>query len=66
MKPETIEALAIELTKAKIADKDRIAYDKTSAELWVKTYNESLDEINTELGKNRVHHKPSTAGQRDF
>ncbi|MFI9459628.1 hypothetical protein [Acinetobacter sp. YH01008] len=66
MKPEIIEALALELTKTKIADKDHIAYDKTSAQLWVETYNESLDEINAELGKNRVHQKPSTGGPRTF
>ena len=66
MKPEIIEALALELTKTKIADKDHIDYDKTSAQLWVETYNESLDEINAELGKNRVHQKPSTGGPRTF
>lgn len=45
MKPEIIEALALELTKATIADKDPIRNDITSADLWVKTYLESEKQI---------------------
>ena len=45
MKDEIKKALAIELTKARIADKDPIRYDITSADLWVETYEQSLKEI---------------------
>ena len=45
MKPEIIEALALELTKATIADKDPIRNDITSADLWVKTYLESEKQV---------------------
>ena len=66
MKPEIIEALALELTKATITNLDSISFDKTSAKLWVQVYNESLDEINAELAKDRTHKKPSTGGPRTF
>lgn len=56
MKPETIEALALELTKAKLADKSTTASD------WVETYKTSLSEIKEECDKGRTHQKPSTAG----
>ena len=49
MKPEIIEALALELTKATIADKDPIRNDITSADLWVKTYLESEKQIKEAL-----------------
>lgn len=60
MKPEIIEALALELTKSKLINKDTTASD------WVEAYKASLSEIEAELSKNRAHHKPSTAGQRNF
>jgi len=66
MKPEIIEALALELTKATIENFDPLIIDKTSAEIWIKVYNESLAEIEAELSKNRVPLKPSTAGSRTF
>ena len=62
MKPEIIEALALELTKATIMDLDSIAFNKTSAKLWVQVYNESLDEIKAELAKDRTPKKTSTVG----
>lgn len=46
MKPEIKASLALELTKARIADKDPIAFDLTSADLWVETYEESVKDIN--------------------
>ena len=46
MKDEIKKALAIELTKARIADKDPIRYDITSADLWVETYEQSVKDIN--------------------
>lgn len=66
MKSEIIEALALELTKATIENFDPLIIDKTSAETWIKVYNESLAEIKAELSKNRVPLKPSTAGSRTF
>jgi hypothetical protein len=62
MKPETIEALALELTKATIENFDSLIIDKTSAKIWIKVYNESLDEIKAELAKDRTPKKPATAG----
>ena len=46
MKDEIKNALAIELTKARIADKDPIRYDIASADLWVETYEQSVKDIN--------------------
>lgn len=47
MKPEIIEALALELTKAIINErsKNESAFDITDAELWVHVYLESLTQI---------------------
>lgn len=47
MKPEIIEALALELTKATINErsKNESAFDITDAELWVHVYLESLERI---------------------
>lgn len=45
MSLSVIEMLAIELTKAKIADMDPIFNDHSSAELWYKTYEESKKEL---------------------
>ncbi|CAI4204573.1 hypothetical protein MXZ85_15165 [Acinetobacter baumannii] len=45
MKTEIIEALALELTKATIADTDPLTINIKSADLWVKTFNESLKAI---------------------
>lgn len=46
MKPEIKASLALELTKARIANKDPIAFDITSAYLWVETYEQSVKDIN--------------------
>ena len=46
MKPEIKASLALELTKARIATKDPIAFDITSAYLWVETYEQSIKDIN--------------------
>lgn len=56
MKPEIIEALALELTKSKLANKNTTASD------WVEAYKESLSEIKDECDKGRTYHKPATAG----
>lgn len=45
MKPEIIEALALELTKSKLANKDTTASD------WVKTYLESEKQIKEAVAK---------------
>ncbi|MDM1760663.1 hypothetical protein ACFODO_20530 [Acinetobacter sichuanensis] len=47
MKPEIIEALALELTKATINERSKheSAFDITDAELWVHVYLESLEQI---------------------
>ena len=45
MKPEIIEALALELTKATIADTDPLTINIKSADLWVQTYLESEKQI---------------------
>ena len=39
------EALALELTKATIADTDPLSINIKSADLWVSTFNESLKAI---------------------
>ncbi|CAA0160439.1 hypothetical protein [Acinetobacter baumannii] len=49
MKTETIEALALELTKATIADTDPSTINLKSADLWVKTYQESLKAVEAAL-----------------
>ena len=46
MKPEIKAALALELTKVRIADKDPLAFNITSADLWVETYEQSVKDIN--------------------
>ena len=45
MKPEIIEALALELTKSKLANKDTTASD------WVRTYLESENQIKEAANK---------------
>lgn len=66
MKLEIIEALGLELTKARIANKNPLDFDITSAELWVNTYKESCAEVESELNKDRKRHAPSTGGSRTF
>lgn len=63
MKTEIVEALALELTKAIIADQAPLSTNKMSAEHWVKTYKDSLEKINTELNKDRKKRAPVTAGK---
>ncbi|MCU4628295.1 hypothetical protein KTJ53_01005 [Acinetobacter variabilis] len=46
MKPEIKASLALELTKARIADKDPLVFNITSADLWVETYEQSVKDIN--------------------
>ena len=46
MKPEIKSALALELTKARIANKDPLEFKITSADLWVETYEQSVKDIN--------------------
>jgi len=45
MKPEIIEALALELTKATIANANPLTTNIRSADLWVKTYLESEKQV---------------------
>lgn len=66
MKTEILEALAIELTKAKINDLNPLDFKKTSAEQWIKTYQQSLAELKAECDKGRVRHKPATGGSTIF
>ncbi len=56
MKPEIIEALALELTKSKLANKETTASD------WVHTYQESHAEIEETCGEERTHNKPLAGG----
>ena len=58
MKPEIIEALALELTKSKLANKETTASD------WVKAYKESHAEIEEVCDEGRVYHKPVAGGSR--
>ncbi|RKG36906.1 MULTISPECIES: hypothetical protein [Acinetobacter] len=51
MKPEIIEALALELTKATIADTNPQTINFKSADLWVKTYLESEKQIKEAVAK---------------
>lgn len=51
MKPEIIEALALELTKAKLADTDPLTINIKSADLWVQTYLESEKEVKAAAAK---------------
>ncbi|WP_180182836.1 hypothetical protein [Acinetobacter sp. YH01020] len=60
MKPEIIEALALELTKSKLINKDTTASD------WVETYKASLSEIEDECNKGRTYQKPVASGSRTF
>ena len=60
MKPEIIEALALELTKSKLTNK------MTTASDWIETYKASLSEIKDECDKGRTRLKPATAGSRTF
>lgn len=66
MKLEIKEALALELTKAIIADQDSLSHNTTSAEHWVKTYNESIEKIEAEVDKGRKYHKPMAGGNTVF
>lgn len=45
MNQQIKEALALELTKATIADTDPLTINIKSADLWVNTFNESLKAI---------------------
>ncbi|WP_162626676.1 hypothetical protein [Acinetobacter sp. CFCC 10889] len=56
MKPEIIEALALELTKSKLANKETTASD------WVQAYKESHTEIEEACDEGRVYQKPVAAG----
>ncbi len=60
MKPEIIEALALELTKSKLANK------MTTASDWVEAYKASLSEIKEECDKGKTLHKLATGGSRIF
>ena len=60
MKPEIIQALALELTKSKLTNKETTASD------WVQTYKESYAEIEDVCDEERVHHKPLAGGSRVF
>jgi len=60
MKPEIIEALALELTKSKLSNK------MTTASDWVEAYKASLSEIKDECDKGSTRLKPATAGSRIF
>ncbi|WP_180010483.1 hypothetical protein [Acinetobacter sp. YH16055] len=60
MKPEIIEALALELTKSKLINKDTTASD------WVEAYKASLSEIEDECNKGRTYQKPIAGGSRTF
>ncbi|MBF7693989.1 hypothetical protein [Acinetobacter pollinis] len=50
MNDATIEAIALEITKAKFANNSKL--NPTSSYDWVKTYNKSLREIETEVKRN--------------
>ena len=56
MKPEIIEALALELTKSKLANKETTASD------WVQAYKESHAEIEEACDEERTHNKPLAGG----
>ncbi|WP_227644811.1 hypothetical protein, partial [Klebsiella pneumoniae] len=62
MKPEIKAALALELTKVRIADKDPLAFDLTSADLWVETYEQSVKDIHKAESDYclKLHTKPSS------
>ncbi|AWL29006.2 hypothetical protein DJ533_10730 [Acinetobacter defluvii] len=60
IKPEIIEALALELTKSKLANKETTASD------WVQAYKESHAEIEEVCDEGRVHHQPLAGGSRVF
>lgn len=66
MKTETIEALALELTKAIIADQDPLLIDKLNAGHWINTYKDSLEKIKVELNKDHIYQKPMTGGKTVF
>ena len=51
MKPEIIEALALELTKATITNTDPLTINIKSADLWVQTYLESEKEVKAAAAK---------------
>ena len=46
MKPDIKAALALELTKARLANKDPLASDITNANLWIETYEQAVKDIN--------------------
>lgn len=60
MKPEIIEALALELTKSKLTNK------MTTASDWVEAYKASLSEVTEECDKGKTPQKPATGGSRIF
>lgn len=66
MKLEIKEALALELTKAIIAEQDPLYYSTTSAGHWIKTYNDALEAIEIEINKNRKYLPPATGGKTVF
>ncbi|MBF7691564.1 hypothetical protein [Acinetobacter pollinis] len=47
MNDATIEAIALEITKAKFANNSKL--NPTSSYDWVKTYNDSLKEVKSEI-----------------
>lgn len=46
MKEEIKQALALEITKVIITNKDPLKNDLESAELWVNTFKEALESVN--------------------
>lgn len=64
MKTEIIEALAIELTKSKISElKQGTENHKTTAELLIDLYKESIKELEEASKKGRKHQAPATGGR---
>lgn len=51
MKPEIIEALALELTRSKLTNTDALTINIKSADLWVQTYLESEKEVKASATK---------------
>ncbi|QOW45749.1 MULTISPECIES: hypothetical protein [Acinetobacter] len=66
MKPEIIEALALELTKARMKNKDSVYSDIQSAELWVETYQQAMEDIESEFKKSCKNNPPMTGGMTVF
>ncbi|MBF7687048.1 hypothetical protein [Acinetobacter rathckeae] len=59
MNDATIEAIALEITKAKFANNSKL--NPTSSYDWVKTYNDSLKEVKSEIKR-----KSKPVGNVDF